>query len=417
MILTLGVLIVLAAFRLRPENPKQSSWQMTPIALFFASSIIYYLSQSLSQIAYIITGVTSFVVLVLELQRPNRNPRPFAYLPAWAAIFLTFWLLLRDILGPGTTKSATAQFFVTGLILLSLVSAIISNSYSIARMVKLSSWFVGAALIIGTFRGNEWSKCNALTGKCTFAGRIYVGIFNSENAIAIFVMLTLVLALQLKKSWPKRFIIVICCIILAITGSRSPLYAFAIGTMFSIAVYFTCVPIHVGSIRGYRASRPLGIGAFILSAAGSLEIVTHSRSGAFSGRQEVWALVLQFVRPTSLVGMSEKEYSNLAKLGYFHGIYPNDEYLALIFFGGLVAVILYGVFIESIWFIAKRENRFDLVKDLFPIAMILGYNVTEMSWNAGALNPTLWIVIVLMAGGVDGVTQIQAARQEILEAG
>jgi hypothetical protein len=268
-----------------------------------------------------------------------------------------------------------------------------SGRLNAAVFVWFASLFLGIGLAIGGLTGHEWSACSAQFNKCSIAGHLYTGIFGSENVLGVIAFLCLLLVVQVPRYERKPLHIATLAALLLLAGSRTPLAAFAI-----------YVPI--GAVLALTARRRDGKvsargAALIALVAGvtfvGIRLAYTSGSNDFSNRGRRWAEIVSQVHATSLLGRSQAEYKYLLDRGSFFGHYPHSQYIALLYFGGLIAVTLFGLMMFLCCARVEADSPRALAVRLAPMVCVLVYGLLELAWNGATVDPTTWTLIAVLA--------------------
>lgn len=366
------------------------------VPMFFLAMLAYELNQSVAHYVFIATAISGIPLLSnpFPRQKELRLTSLFASPVPWAAA-LCIWLTMRDGVSNGFELKNISELPVQIAIIWLFARGFRSNRVSPDCLLRWASYFIGTALLIGAIQGNQWLSCTNEFGKCSAVGRIYVGIFNSANAVAIFSLVALLLTFLVRRSKPRSVLIASLILTAVITGSRTPEVALGVAIILGAASAFA-VPVRKSG-RGVASNRLVGAALACVTPAMGLLIVWHFHGSSFSNRGFVWQQIEGFVSPTSLIGRGKTVYENLLSVGLFRGHYPHSEYLLLLFFGGLIAVSLYAIFLFTLWARASAATRWELFLRLLPLLVIMVEGLTELTWNAAGLDSDIWIVVAMIA--------------------
>jgi len=106
----------------------------------------------------------------------------------------------------------------------------------------------------------------------------------------------------------------------------------------------------------------------------------------------------QLVPWNSVSGKGKTIYQTDLADGFFRGHYPSSEYMLLMFFGGLVGIGLYSIFVLTLWRQARAPSRRILALHLLPVLVFATQGLDEVTWNAAALDQNLWVLLAAILG-------------------
>jgi hypothetical protein len=400
--LTLAALLLWCAAPLRKQFRMSSTLLVVPAAL--ASALVFYLWP---QYRFDATAfLTAEAVLVAAFDPATkvlgRRPGSVSWTtssPYIAAGALVVWLAFRNLsFGTSRIDVVLAMLAVLGVIV-SLYWADRAGRLNAAVFVWFASLFLAIGLAIGGLTGQEWSACSAQFDKCSVAGRLYTGIFGSENVLGVIAFLCLLLIVQIPRYQRKPLHIATFAVLLLVAGSRTPLAAFAIYLVIGGLLAWTARPRRD---HGW-AARP---GVLVALVAGitfvGVRLAYTAGANSFSNRGRRWAEIVSDVHATSLMGRSQAEYKYLLDRGSFFGHYPHSQYIALLYFGGIVALGLYSLMMYLCCARVTADSRQALAIRLAPMVCVLIYGLLEMAWNAATIDPTTWTLIAVLAASASG---------------
>jgi hypothetical protein len=235
--------------------------------------------------------------------------------------------------------------------------------------------------------------------------RLYTGIFTSENVLGEVAFLCLLLVFQTPKYKRRPIHVLTFVVLLLIAGSRTPLVAMATYVVIGAVLAF------VGRRDGQEYRPPRTVLAAAVAAIAGLGLwLGYTTTGTrFSNRGQLWSQIAAMVRPTSLVGRSQAEYKALLDKGSFFGHYPHSEYMALMFFGGLIAVALFAAMLYAACLGVRASSRAELALRLAPMICVALYGLLELGWSASTVDPTMWTLIAVLAGAAASRTRMVGA--------
>ncbi|HEY1739716.1 MAG TPA: hypothetical protein VGI86_13445 [Acidimicrobiia bacterium] len=412
--LTLAAVLLWCAAPLRRHFKMASTLLVVPATL--VSALVYYLEPGYRVYATAFLVAEAVAVAAFDPTTrltwrgarsqhddPDAVSRPGVWPYALAATLIV-WVGFRNLTaGPNAASSLLTMIAVLGIIA-SLYWADCAGLLNPAVFVWFASMFLSVALAIGGAKGEEWKSCSAQFEKCTIVHRLYTGIFTSENVLGEVAFLCLLLVFQTPKYKRRPLHVATFVVLLLIAGSRTPLVAIAvyvvIGALLALAA----------KRDGNRYRPPPVILAGVIAAitGGGLWLGYTSTGSRFSNRGQLWSQMAAIVRPTSLVGSSQAEYKALLDRGLFFGHYPTSEYMALMFFGGLIAVALFAAMLYSACVGASASTRGELALRIAPMICVALYGVLELGWSASTVDPTMWTLIAVLAAAA-------AARSRTVE--
>ncbi len=397
--LVLGTTMLVCWWGLRRTVPTSSLVSAVFFAAFFVYSILYYVVPSSKSVSIGAFAVISLLVALGERRRSSfeassRLPEGLVRTLVVAGLLIG-WLALRDAYAHGIGAD-TVFVPLMGITILSLLGWSLGRGLiSGAELARHGAGYIGLSMVTAAVRGNDWITCStSVTSKCTAAGRIYVGIYDSSNVLTLFAALTLLLALQLPRSTWRVVLIVGLLVIMTITGSRTTLIAIAAVPLLGVIVAATArkKATDVWAARGTVIALLFTMTATI----GFRFLYAHPDPFAFSRRGRVWLDIDTFVNPGSVAGLGRSRYKELLAEGHFFLHFPHSQFLLLLFFGGMIAVVLYGILLVVAATAAKAQTRLQLVLAVAPVLFLITHGLTEISWDAGSLDPYYFVVLVVV---------------------
>ncbi len=394
--LIFAAILVWCAMPLRAQFRMGSPLLVVPAAL--VAALVYYLQPGYR--VYAAAFLVAEAVIVAALDPATRFSRPRgdaarrrAVLPFAAAAALVAWIGFRNVAyGAGALSSVLSMLAVLGIIA-SLYWADCAGLLNPAVFVWFATMFLAVALAIGGATGQEWKTCSAQFDKCTVVHRLYTGIFTSENVLGEVSFLCLLLVFQIPKYRRRGLHVATFVALLLLAGSRTPLVA--------VAIYVAIGALLAVSAResaGRYRPRPIVLAVAVGAVAAlGLRLGYTTTASGFSNRGQLWSQIAAMVRPASLFGRSQAEYKVLLDRGLFFGHYPHSEYMAMQFFGGLVAVALFAALPYAACVIASAASRRELALRLAPMICVLLYGLLELAWSASTVDPTTWTLIAVLA--------------------
>ena len=400
--LFLGVILLAVAASLRSNNSLSAFYHRIFIPIFFVAMLAYALNPAVGRYVFVTAGITGISTTISRVARSHQvslskyiSTLNIFTEPVFWACTLCFWLTFTDGARSGFIISNVIEFVAQVLILISFSAAVRNGHCDLRFVVRSSLLFIGAALVLGAILHEQFISCTTDFGKCSVAGRLYAGIFDSENAIAIFSLMSLLLCFMLSKSWQKWIAIAALSAIVLITGSRTPLIAFATGVPLALLAARTSRKLDNGS---YCPKAVVGILPAVAVPVIGLYLAHHVAPADFSNRGYIWIQMNQLVPWNSVSGKGKTIYQTDLADGFFRGHYPSSEYMLLMFFGGLVGIGLYSIFVLTLWRQARAPSRRILALHLLPVLVFATQGLDEVTWNAAALDQNLWVLLAAILG-------------------
>ncbi|MCU1453604.1 MAG: hypothetical protein JWN46_1750 [Acidimicrobiales bacterium] len=386
--IVLGLLLALASLRRLP--PRNARAVLAVPVLFLA--VYAGLLRSGASYSVFLTGAA--IVLGATLLRPGQRVHSAPPQPFLVAGALVLYLAVRDVLSGAPLSIAMIGGASAALLLWMLRRALSEGDLTAGLVAWWSSAFLSLCLITGGLTGREWIDCRYEYGKCTVAGRIYIGIFPSENVLGAIAAATALLCIV---AWRSRridlFRVSVLSAILLLAGSRTPLLALV--AAIGCAVVLTANAREVGG----RWRLPLVFSRLLPYAIATTGIVLVFRASGsgFSNRAAIWSAARSFVSPFSLIGLGENRYRVLGELGTFRGHYPHSEYLLLLFFGGLLALVLHAVLFAMIGTRLRGMTRADLARRTVVWSWLLLSGLVDVSWSPAHVDANVWTLVAALA--------------------
>lgn len=363
------------------------------LALFFTAAATSYVFPGVGAIAL------SLSVGLLCLTPPFRSLLRRSFPPTEAAVLAVFIALTsgaRSLWDHATVHAliaAAAQVLLLVFVLAD--SQRTSQRITSVAMLYYANLFLIALLFAGGITGREWIDCRAEFDKCTAVGKIYSGVFESENVLALFTTVVLILTFLVPRYTGRNFHRMVLISIILLTGSRAPLVAMIAGATFAAALMLTAKrPQRHAEWR--IPSMPLT--ALIGTASLAAVLLTRrATGGAFSNRGYVWSEIWARLDSSWVSGIGLPTFRDLSDAGHFRGHYPHSQYLLMFVAGGLALVIFYVFFLIAIGRSLRAPRRCELFRPLWLLCFVTVYGSVETLWNPASLDPYVWLIVVLIA--------------------
>lgn len=327
-------------------------------------------------IRMIVVGLVLAACLVILVDRHRdtgrpRYPRRRADLrsgPVVAALVLWLWLFAVDISSNDLSHFVLVARFVPGVVWVVLFLVMQTGTLSLEVFTLVAS---AALCVLGAmlpFLSTVWRPCNQF--KCGAVGKLLAGPFVSGNYFAMQAVFIGILAWYVFRGRLRVIIVLIALLVIIATGSRTSLYLFAFGGAI----------LSVGSARRAvaRVNRGHGFGRLAMSVlVPSVAVVVgvlvlyRATPVSFSNRGAIWIEGLNALRGHALFGVGSDRWEVLRAVGRVPDHFTHSVYLLMFFAGGVVALVLFGVWVAAVVFRAAAWDRLTAA-DLSLIVAFLG---------------------------------------------
>lgn len=262
---------------------------------------------------------------------------------------------------------------------------------ALARVVPVVLCLTGLSLL-GT--SNPWRSCDQF--KCGIFDRLLTGPFGSENYLAELAAAALLFYLFMFRGWTRATGILLTMLMLAATGSRSNQLAAAVGVLLGVLVELRYRRRRSQHRMRMASPRPLAWSMAIGAGVVGLALVYLSAPGSFSNRANIWSSGVEVLGGWWPIGLGSEAW----RLGQDSGIlpdhYPHSEYLLLLFWGGLIAVLIMTAIIASS--IIESSTFHPAFRSGVAMAgLLLTLGLTEAYWNPLAVDGHAFKILLVLA--------------------
>lgn len=256
--------------------------------------------------------------------------------------------------------------------------------------------------IMSPFSPMGWRPCDYT--KCGVFDGMFVGWYGSENFMGLqvaFIAVLLVTTFGLKDSLFAAPLIVMW---LLATGSRTAQNGLLAGLVAWLVLLGGARLVKVRPERvdgvGHRLFLTLIPVAFVL--LGGYLVITSSR-GDFSGRGLPWARGFDVLQGNLLAGLGVDAWALNQRAGLLpRQLGPHSLYLFLAFSGGVVALVLFALFVrQTLVMSLRRERRLSTGVPLVVVFLVFG--LLEVAWNPLAVDGFAWFALALALGATPAV--------------
>lgn len=314
-------------------------------------------------------------------------------------VALPLWLFVVDALN-SHSNSVVAVFgrLLPALIMTCALPLAVMNALTPRHVALILTFGFGFASALTLASPTPWAPCT--TFKCSQFGSLFNGAFPSGNYIAAAAAVGCIAAATLRHNPRVRWGgIALSLIVLYVTDSRTSQLALAVATAACIGYHLWIrARLHLNALAAYAI-----VAGF--SIAG-IEMVYTADPTAFSNRGGIWRLGVEAIGNHWIFGRGISTWTtDVLARNYMH-----SEALLLLYGGGVVAVILYGLVVVK----TLRALSPDLGGIGAAIAaFVLFRGLTEIAWNPLAFDGSTFLIMpLLMISGIAGVRSDQKRSQD-----
>lgn len=343
--------------------------------------------------------------------RPDYRWSPFSAEPTSYAIALTCWMLARDMASGSIEFSAILPYLFSLAVLASVHRLRLLGSLDFDQIAQLFWVFTTTLLVIASMSAaGGWQPCRP--EKCSPVGRLYVGIFASENGMAIFFSFALALTIFSGRDRYRWIRAMALAAMLLATGSRTAVLCLLLVFGASRVLGRFVRKDAAGHLRLPLATS-VSVAAGLVFVSGAL-LLTATES-SLSGRGRTWTAGLKAAPIDSLVGRGSSQWVVLQELGELPHHFPHSEVLHLHFSGGWIATILWAAFIGSMLHRATGSTIQDVTNRLVPALLLAVFGLTEVIWNPATVDAlTVLVVTALLLNATNRALLDPAAEHDRL---
>jgi hypothetical protein len=239
------------------------------------------------------------------------------------------------------------------------------------------------------FVDSFWTSCNQEFEKCSPAGQLFRSFASSENYVAIVAAFTFVCSIAALRGLLRLLAIFNSFVVLVATGSRTGLVAVgaALGVMLLL-----------GFFRRWRSPVDrVPRAACLLMSATAVVAATYLMFSAdqntLSRRGSIWLAVRSHIDGRVITGLGVSKWSYLQGVGESPQHFFHSGYALALFSGGIIAVVLLGI-----WFFCLLRGAVgvSIVMAVVPLTtLFMVYSMTEVIWNPLAVDGLTWLAVGL----------------------
>lgn len=342
------------------------------------------------------------------IQRSYRQPTLPE--PTTFALALVAWMLVRNIAAEGLDPQSLVAYSMSFGLLLCLRLFRLVGRLSTGNTAQQFVVLIAVILLVSPLLSQPaWQACRP--EKCSVVGQIFVGVFSSENAMAIFAAFAL--ALVFCSSERNRVAQVgPLMIILLATGARTALLGLGVG----VALAWIAARIAERSSDGLLRLSPSRSLAIALGMMGSSAALLGAASATtLSGRGRTWNAALEIVSLRSIAGAGSSLWVPLQEAGQLPQHFPHNQVLHLHFSGGWIATLLWAATVAALLNRAAGIDRVSTARRLLPIFVLVTFGMTEVVWNPATVDSLTVLLAAILLMSPDGGAEM-SLTEPVVEA-
>jgi hypothetical protein len=343
-------------------------------------------------------------VLFLTRRRAEMRPAP----RGWQLLLAVWvWLLAVDLAhGAVQGLTATTGRFLSGIVLFTGVYLLRWRGISIRTIAITVIYTFAVASITVIVAINPWRGCDQF--KCGALGALLTGPFASENYFGILAAWSCLFGLTLFTGTLRWLTVALGALVLIATGARTSMIALLAAVVMYVAAMRFRDNLMTRKMDQTRLCRPLVLIAIGLTFGVALWLLFTATPETLSNRGNVWVSALAALRGSFTFGLGLDRWEPLTQLGVLPEHFPHNGYLLLLFSGGSIALVLFGVLMTTL--LGRHEGARDAVARLAFAELFLLTSITEVVWNPLAVDGFTWIVLALMASSLGGPVLQERSR-------
>lgn len=303
-----------------------------------------------------------------------------------------FWIALRESLASPFQVSTIARVAIGGVPFLgALVARSALPAIAPGQVATVIVRATAGSMVIGELLGTSWNTCRP--EKCAPFGQLFAAAFQSENTIALWASAGAVFVLVDWESQHLRHTIQLTGlgIVVVLAGSRGSPAALAASVFISVGVALFARR-RERSFYLSRRSRCLGLA---IPAATSLYLINGSTLETLSFRGRRWVEIREKIGVFSPHGGGVHAWSEIRDSIGFQ-TFPHSQYGLLLVYGGVLAIALYLLLMNSLLKTLRASSRSALARAAMPTFFIVCLGIIETTWNPAGLDDTTWIMMALI---------------------
>lgn len=341
----------------------------------------------------VIAGATSvlFVASTLSIAHPSRGSQPAGRGSVVAV------LLLLNVVAAATVDVLIGVDPRRHLIAyaLAMAVAVTTLTYRLGGGIRprniahVGLLVVALSDIVAVVSPSPWRACDQF--KCSSLEGLYRGPYPSENYLAFLGAVALSWTLCSLQGRPRLLGSVLCVATILATGSRTGEVLGGFAILASVLLLRLRRPIarRPGSRLILSFLIVAGVTAFAFHLMDTVNPLSLDQRGL------VWLQIAQAVHGHSIVGLGLSSYVSFQAAGLASIHFTQSEYLLFYFAAGYFGVVLYGAWAISAIYANFSLNERASLLGAVPVLVLVGYGLTEATWNPLALDGLTWATLAV----------------------
>lgn len=414
LIAVLALVALVALWRDRPPGGRRwtgDSYASFAVGAMIVGGVIYdsdsYGGSRVLQLVTLACIVAGTVCYLATAGRERLFVAPtLAFLPMLMALYMF-------VLSAAGSSDIASFSRLAPVVMWACLGALLSSSG--VSVVTMSRMIVGITCTMAVLLPAVDGAMTACTEfKCGLFGELLKGPTASGNYLAQFAGMSMLVALFRMRGTLRVAVVSAMVLILVATDSRTSQIAVATGLAIGLLIKFR----PGRSSRGPLAYQTMALLAWPTVIAGSalgLYLIYTFDDGDFSNRANTWARGVAVLDNRWPTGLGSEAWSAYQDLGALPILFPHSQYLLLLFWGGMFAVLAYTVLLAVT---ACRATR---MADLLPLccAMVmfmLTLGLTEAFWNPAAVDGHSFFIVLVLAFAYPSVGMADASVPDVTPA-
>lgn len=283
---------------------------------------------------------------------------------------------------------------VVGLIALVFICGFAKTS--VREWAPIGVSIVLIILALSAAGSANWRPCDVF--KCGPFSAIFTGIFPSENALAMFCGVGILMAFMLRGILTKLAVLLPLLLALFASESRSSQIAVCI-SLVTWAAYLVVNMRQDANSTGRRARIRNSDAMMAIATAGFFSLGTflvyNSSSETFSNRGGIWWRGVNALGTDWVSGVGMDRWVYLQSVGVLPLLFPHSQYLLLLFGGGVAGVLAVFILLNVAHARQIRSGESIGFAGAY-VAFLSIIGLTEIYWNPGAIDGHLFIIMPLI---------------------
>lgn len=386
---------LVALWRDRPDGGRRwtgDSYATAAVALMIAGGLVYdsteYGGSRTLQLATLIAIVAATGCYLATAGRERLFAAPtLAFVPMLMALYMF-------VLGAAGASDVATFNRLAPVVLWACMGALLSSSgVSVPTVSRLVVGVTCSIALLLPITADAITPCT--TFKCGPFGELLKGPMPSGNYLGQLAAISLLICV-FRMQGPLRVAVgAVMLLVLVATDSRTSQIAVAMGLLVGLLIKF-----RPGGDRrrpvSYQTMALLAWPTVVVGTALGIYLVYAFDDGDFSNRANTWARGITVLDNRWPIGLGGQAWSDYQDLGALPKLFPHSEYLLLLFWGGMFAVLGYSVLLALV---ACRSTRASALVPLCCslVMFLLTLGLTEAFWNPTAVDGHSFFIVLLLA--------------------